>query len=178
MIKVFNDAQEYNAYVQGGLTAGDLYYVLDDGSVHFRTNNIDGEDKVYDKGDGGSTPEPQYTELNLNTSQAQSDGKNFYTLISATVGQTIEIYNPNHLTFTVGQAGPYINPTTGEIDGYIIYQNGISSKDGNGTINLEHLYVQNAPNNFEGSYSYDGFCISYYSAAGTPTDGVIYYRIF
>lgn len=54
MIKVFNSKNEYDNYTKGGLVAGDLYYVLDDGSVHFRTNNIDGEDKVYDKGDGGA----------------------------------------------------------------------------------------------------------------------------
>jgi hypothetical protein len=52
MIKVFNSKNEYDNYTQGGLVAGDLYYVLADGSVHFRSNNIDGEDKVYDKGDG------------------------------------------------------------------------------------------------------------------------------
>jgi hypothetical protein len=55
MIKVFNNTQEYNSYATNGLQSGDLYYVLDDGSVHFRTNNIDGEDKVYDKGDGGGS---------------------------------------------------------------------------------------------------------------------------
>lgn len=177
MIKVFNDAQEYNAYVQGGLTAGDLYYVLDDGSVHFRTNNIDGTDKVYDKGDSGSD-EPEYTELNLNTLTANSSGKTFSTLITATVGQTIEIYNPNHLFFYVGQGQPSMNPKTGKNDGYQIYQNGIGSYNYTNDNYLEHLYVQNAPNNMEGGYSDIGFCISYDSEAGTPTDGVIYYRIF
>ena len=62
MIKVFNNTQEYNTYTQGGLVAGDLYYVLENGSVHFRTNNIDGEDKVYDKTDEGSS-EPEYVEI-------------------------------------------------------------------------------------------------------------------
>lgn len=52
MIKVFNSQEEFSNYTQGGMVAGDLYYVLSDGSVHFRTNNIDGIDKVYDKGDG------------------------------------------------------------------------------------------------------------------------------
>jgi hypothetical protein len=61
MIKVFNSQQEFSNYTQGGMVAGDLYYVLADGSVHFRTNNIDGTDKVYDKADGGS--EPEYTEI-------------------------------------------------------------------------------------------------------------------
>ena len=177
MIKVFNSKNEYDNYTQGGLVAGDLYYVLADGSVHFRSNNIDGEDKVYDKGDGGSAPEPEYTELNLNTLQAKSDGKTFSTLITATLGQTIEIYNPNHLAFNVGQGQPYINPVDGEIDGYTIFQNGICSTNSTDTIYLEHLYVQNAPNIWERAYSDLGFCITYYSEAGTPVDGVIYYRI-
>ena len=54
MIKVFNSTEEFGNYTHGGMVAGDLYYILSDGSVHFRTNNIDGEDKVYEKGDGGS----------------------------------------------------------------------------------------------------------------------------
>ena len=176
MIKIFSTINDYENYISAGLTSGNLYYVLDDGSVHFRTNNIDGEDKVYDKGDGGSTPEPQYTELNLNTFTVHSNGKNFSTLITATVGQTIEIYNPNHLSFSVGQGQPNMNPSTGEDDGYQIAQNGIASSIYNGST-LEHLYVTNAPNTMDGFYSEYGFCISYYSAAGTPTDGVIYYRI-
>jgi len=177
MIKVFNSKNEYDNYTQGGLVAGDLYYVLADGSVHFRSNNIDGEDKVYDKGDGGSAPEPEYTELNLNTFTVNSSGKNFSTMITATVGKTIEVYNPNHLAFALGQGGYPVNPSTGELDAPAINQNGISSYD---TLNdnvLEHLYVCNAPNTMEGAYSDFGFCISYYSAAGTPVDGVIYYRI-
>jgi len=176
MIKVFNSKNEYDNYTQGGLVAGDLYYVLADGSVHFRSNNIDGTDKVYDKGDGGSAP--QYTELNLNTFTIDSSGHYFSTMITATVGQTIEVYNPNHLNIQVGQGNYYIDPTSGEISNVpSIYQYGISSQNYNGSISLEHLYVQNAPNNMEGSYSENGFCIMYYSEAGTPVDGVIYYRI-
>jgi hypothetical protein len=177
MIKVFNNTQEYNTYTQGGLVAGDLYYVLENGSVHFRTNNIDGEDKVYDKADEGSS-EPEYTTLNLNTLTVNSGGKNFSTIIPATVGQTIEVYNPNHLVFAVGQGQPNLNPATGDIDGYIISQNGIAPYNYNDDNYLEHLYTQNAPNNFEGSYSEYGFCITYTNNTGTPIDGLIYYRIF
>jgi len=177
MIKVFNSKNEYDNYTQGGLVAGDLYYVLGDGSVHFRSNNIDGEDKVYDKGDGGSAPEPEYTELNLNTLTVHSDSKSFSTLITGTVGKTIEIYNPNHLTFQVGQGSPKMNPSTGEPDGNYIYQNGINSYDYKNDSYLEHLYVCNAPNTQDGYYSEYGFYIGYYSEAGTPIDGVIYYRI-
>jgi hypothetical protein len=127
--------------------------------------------------EGGGSDEPEYTELNLNTFTVDSSGKSFSTMITATVGQTIEIYNPNHLTFVVGQGQPVINPMTGDIDGYQIYQNGIGSYDYMNANYLEHLYAQNAPNNMDGNYSEYGFCIGYYSQAGTPVDGVIYYRI-
>lgn len=204
MIKVFNSLQEFNNYTNGGLVAGDLYYVLSDGSVHFRTNNIDGKDTVYkmnpepvliegeftengtyepEEADGYSSvvvnvsggSEPEYTALNLNTFHKQ--GYNFDTLISATVGQTIEVYNPNHFNISVGPASQAISPSTGEPDGYYISQNGISSYDSYNDNYLEHLYVQNAPDTSMSSYSQYGFAITYYSAAGTPTDGVIYYRI-
>lgn len=48
MIKVFNTLSEYNTYVEGGLVAGDVYYVKEDESAHFQTNNIDGSLGVYD----------------------------------------------------------------------------------------------------------------------------------
>lgn len=215
MIKVFNTLSEYNTYVEGGLVSGDLYYVKEDDSVHFQTNNIDGELAVYDFApDSGESefvpvlvdatftangtynpadyeatgfdtvtvnvaaPTPQYTELNLNTLTVGSDGKNFSTLISATLGKSIEVYNPNHLYFSLGQGQTNLNPSTGESDGYQIMQNGISSYVSYNDSYLEHLYVQNAPNNMEGGYSENGFAITYYSAAGTPIDGVIYYRVF
>lgn len=47
MIKVFNSQQEFSNYTQGGMNAGDLYYVIEDKSVHFRTNNIDNVDTDY-----------------------------------------------------------------------------------------------------------------------------------
>lgn len=48
MIKVFETVREYNSFVQGGLVAGDVYYVKEDESAHFQTNNIDGSLGVYD----------------------------------------------------------------------------------------------------------------------------------
>jgi len=182
MIKIFNKTADYETYSANGINSGELCYVKEDKSAHFRTNNIDGTDKTYDMSEGGGSTEPEYTELNLNTLTVHSDGKNYSTLITATLGQTIEIYNPNHLTFSVGQGQPGINPVDGEIDGYVIFQNGICSTNDTGTndtdiIYLEHLYVQNAPNIWERVCSENGFAITYYSAAGTPIDGVIYYRI-
>jgi hypothetical protein len=98
MIKVFNSKNEYDNYTQGGLVAGDLYYVLADGSVHFRSNNIDGEDKVYDKGDGGSEPELNWEQATPNTS--------FYNakmVDGLEIGKTYRI----HITYT-WQEGMYI----------------------------------------------------------------------
>ena len=48
MIKVFETVREYNSFVEGGLVAGDVYYVKEDESAHFQTNNIDGSLGVYD----------------------------------------------------------------------------------------------------------------------------------
>ena len=98
MIKVFNTTNEYDNYTQGGLVAGDLYYVLADGSVHFRSNNIDGEDKVYDKGDGGSEPE-------LNWEQATPNASFYNTKMvdGLEIGKTYRI----HITYT-WQEGMYI----------------------------------------------------------------------
>lgn len=52
MVKVFDTISDFEAYVLGGMIAGDLYYVKEDESVHFRTNNIDGSDKNYGVGVG------------------------------------------------------------------------------------------------------------------------------
>jgi hypothetical protein len=210
MIKVFDKSKEYETYSLNGINSGELCYVKEDKSAHFRTNNIDGSDKTYNmsEGEGGSAnlttlevtengtynttgtdydgysevtvnvaaPTPEYTTVNLNT--FDGNGSNFSTMITATVGKTIEVYNPNHLFFQVGQGQPNINPSTGESDGYVIYQNGIASYDYINDSYLEHLYVTNAPNTMEGGYSDYGFCIGYYSQAGTPVNGVIYYRVF
>ena len=54
MYKVFDTLQEYNQFTNDGanLTAGVIYYIKEDGSTHFQTNNINGEEKVYDMIDG------------------------------------------------------------------------------------------------------------------------------
>ena len=48
MIRVFETSQEFEDFTNGGMVAGDIYYVNEDESTHFRTNNIDGIDKNYD----------------------------------------------------------------------------------------------------------------------------------
>lgn len=54
MYKVFDTLQEYNQFTNDGanLTAGVIYYIKEDGSTHFQTNNINGEEMVYDMIDG------------------------------------------------------------------------------------------------------------------------------
>lgn len=61
MIKVFDTTQDYEIYSADGLKSGEFCYVAEDKTVYFRTNNIDGEDKVYDT--GGGSDEPEYNEL-------------------------------------------------------------------------------------------------------------------
>ena len=50
MIKIFTNKSDYSEFTNSGsaLKTGDIYYVIENGEVHFRTNNIDGIDKVYD----------------------------------------------------------------------------------------------------------------------------------
>lgn len=56
MIKVFETNYDYNLYTLNNtsLLSDILYYVKEDNTGHFYTNNIDGESKIYDLG-GGDT---------------------------------------------------------------------------------------------------------------------------
>lgn len=54
MIKIFNKTADYETYSTNGINSGELCYVKEDKSAHFRTNNIDGTDKTYDMSEGGS----------------------------------------------------------------------------------------------------------------------------
>lgn len=49
MLKIFDTNEEYNKYSQNNtnLDSGVLYYVKENRNAHFLTNNIDGENKVY-----------------------------------------------------------------------------------------------------------------------------------
>lgn len=49
MLKIFDTKEEYNKYSQNNtnLDSGVLYYVKENRNAHFLTNNIDGENKVY-----------------------------------------------------------------------------------------------------------------------------------
>lgn len=50
MIKIFETLEKYNTYTNNGqnLESGDLYYVKEDNSTHYLTNNIDGVTTIYD----------------------------------------------------------------------------------------------------------------------------------
>ena len=56
MIKVFDTQSQFEAYTADGMQSGDLYFVNENESVHFRTNNIDGNDTSYNIGNSGGTP--------------------------------------------------------------------------------------------------------------------------
>ena len=53
MIQIFETKDAYNIYTNNGteLDSGTIYYVEEDDSAHFITNNIDGVTTIYDKGD-------------------------------------------------------------------------------------------------------------------------------
>ena len=55
MIKIFNKTADYETYSANGINSGELCYVKEDKSAHFRTNNIDGEDKTYNMSEGGGS---------------------------------------------------------------------------------------------------------------------------
>lgn len=50
MYKIFDTLEQYNQFTNNGtnLTSGITYYIKEDGSTHFQTNNIDGEMKKYE----------------------------------------------------------------------------------------------------------------------------------
>lgn len=78
MIKVINTVEEYNRYIQGGIPSGELIYIPENNSVHFRTNNIDGETKNYDFGQGEELAMLYPKRLNFqgSISMERFDGKN------------------------------------------------------------------------------------------------------
>ena len=52
MLQVFNTKEEYNNFIENDpiLKSGILYYIKEDNSGHFATNNIEDEYKIYDLG--------------------------------------------------------------------------------------------------------------------------------
>lgn len=52
MLEIFNTVEEYNIYTENNtkLESDRLYYIKEDNSGHFYTNNVDGEAKIYDLG--------------------------------------------------------------------------------------------------------------------------------
>lgn len=93
MIKIFNKTADYETYSANGINSGELCYVKEDKSAHFRTNNIDGEDKTYNMSEGGSTPEPELTWVQA------TPNANYYNMKMVDgleIGKTYRI----HITYT------------------------------------------------------------------------------
>lgn len=59
MLKIFETNEEYNTYSDNNtkLDSGVLFYIKEDETAHFATNNIDGEYKIYDLNGGTLNPE-------------------------------------------------------------------------------------------------------------------------
>ena len=47
MILVFDTQDQFEGYTANGMKSCDLYYVSENSTVHFRTNNINGTDTNY-----------------------------------------------------------------------------------------------------------------------------------
>lgn len=95
MIKIFDTLQQYNNYTEDGIKSGIIYYVKEDGSIHFYTNNIDGEAKVYNGGNTESLSndlkgilERSITEIDIPKNVTKIDNNAFkgcYNLSSVTI---------------------------------------------------------------------------------------------
>lgn len=159
MIKVFKTTNEYDNYVEGGMVAGDLYYVIEDKSVHFRTNNINGEDNEYDMSEGGSAPTPTYSELTFVNGMCE-DG-----VISCQDGDCFEIYNPNGGHLWVGiysstESGTAPVGYEGDNEHFYITCNSMKGY-GNGGINNPNQIIVD---------------INPASADANTFNGIVYYR--
>lgn len=102
MIKVFDTTNEFETYSTGGLKSGELCYVAEDKTAHFRTNNIDGEDKVYDMSEGSGSSEPELTWVQA------TPNANYYNIKMVDgleIGKTYRI----HITYTL-QENMYDKP--------------------------------------------------------------------
>lgn len=187
MIKVFKTTNEYDNYVEGGMVAGDLYYVIEDKSVHFRTNNINGEDNEYDMSEGGggtiptgnieitqngtnidvaqyatatvnvSAPTPTYSELTFINGECENH------TISCQDGDCFEIYNPNggHLWIGIYSSTETNSPVGYEGDNEHFYITCNCMKGfGNGGINNPNQIIVDINPASADAYSFNG--IVYY----------------
>ena len=133
MVKVFDTISDFEAYVLGGMVAGDLYYVKEDKSVHFRTNNIDGSDKNYGIGvgddlvptgnialteNGTDIDVAEYATASVNVPipdgyivptgnlEISANGTNIDVAAYATVSVDVEAPAPSYTWTTVSDAAP------------------------------------------------------------------------
>lgn len=91
MLKIFETNEEYNNYIQSEplLISGILYYIKEDNSAHFATNNIDGEYKIYDLGGGGDTDDGRVVAI-FRKVQGQGSGAIFGMYVGSSLDE-IEI---------------------------------------------------------------------------------------
>lgn len=80
MIKVFDTTQEFADYSQNGLKIGELCYVAEDKTAHFKTTGID---------EVPAEDDNQYTEFNISTASSIH--------LAVNSGDSFEVYNPDHV---------------------------------------------------------------------------------
>ena len=80
MIKIFETNDDYNIYTldNTSLLSDILYYVKEDNTGHFYTNNIDGESKIYDLGGGGGGNTDPRLIVKYNVTNASTLTKLYY----------------------------------------------------------------------------------------------------
>lgn len=98
--KIYDTLQEYNSETADGtvLKCGILYYVKEDSSSHFRTNNIDGSDTIYD---GGQIPEGYILptgDISLTENASEVDVKQYATA-TVNVESPVELVDSYTLSY-------------------------------------------------------------------------------
>lgn len=159
MIKVFDTTKEFETYSADGLKSGELCYVAEDKTAHFRTNNIDGIDKDYNMSEGGSAPTPTYSELTFINGMCENG------TISCQDGDCFEIYNPNggHLWIGIYSSTEIINAPIGyqgNNEHFYITCNSMKGFDNRGFNNPNQIIVD----------------INSASADYNTFNGIVYYR--
>lgn len=161
MYKVFDTLEEYNQFTNDGanLTAGVIYYIKEDGSTHFQTNNINGEEKVYDMIDG--IPEG-YVKPTGNISITEN-------------GENINVNEYATASVNVPIPEGYIVPSGNKE----ITQNGTNidvAQYATASVNVvPNLTTQNITENgtYQPSGNYDGFSSVTVNVAGSGGDDVL-----